>query len=275
MIYSFPHTLLGQTIIIKMKNFRIFAKFLSMILLLFFSACLAKEEQTQVRIVDLQGRVKPVKTRLPELNAQALASQGFSTGTRDINQPVQNVGYRYSPNKDATTGDFGAASSRAMKQTLQPSTTRDSNKETADFAGEENPMVATNAGSGTRGEVVQYDLSEAKIEADEPMAVMASPAKKSSKKSAKKIAKAEVVTQETSKFGKNFFAQVGSFSSKANADATLAKMKKFHSGKVEVSEGESVVYRVWLGPITSRKQANLLIKKIKDSGSDAVLVRGR
>ena len=52
-------------------------------------------------------------------------------------------------------------------------------------------------------------------------------------------------------------------------------MKKFHSGKVTVSEGENVVYRVWLGPIASRKQANSLIKKIKDSGSDAVLVRGK
>ncbi len=265
-----------------MKNFRTFAKFLSVISLLFFAACVIKNDQPQVRIVDLQGRAKPVKTRFPELNAQALASQGFSSGARDINQPAQDVGYRSSSrdvaDKDATKeiarSDFGASSAQSMKETLQPSASKESKKD--EFSDQENPSVVKNAGSGSGNEPVQYDLTEAKSDdINESNSVVVVPAKKTSKKSNKKIVLEEVAPREISNSGKKFFAQVGSFSSRANAEATLAKMKKFHLGKVEVSKGEKTVYRVWLGPVSDRKQANALIKKIKDSGGDAVLVRGK
>jgi hypothetical protein len=35
-----------------------------------------KDGQPKIRIVDLQGKSRPIVTRTPDLNAQALASQG-------------------------------------------------------------------------------------------------------------------------------------------------------------------------------------------------------
>jgi len=247
-----------------MKNFSIFAKFLSLILLLSFTACVKKDEEPQVRIVDLQGRAKSVRTRMPELNAKAMAEQGFSAAPRDINQASPDVGYR-SPATMANNkkDDFATASANNVKQVLQPSQDMELVKNEARNAN----AAPSNVGAGTGNEQIEYNLAEPEQEqrAETPK-IINHNAKKPAKKSAP-------VAQKTTG-GKKFFAQVGSFSSKGNADATLVEMKKFHRGKVEVLEGDKTVYRVWLGPFTNRNQANAAIKKIKASGHDAVLVRG-
>jgi len=248
-----------------MKNFRILAKFLSVILLLSFAACVKKDEEPQVRIVDLQGRAKPVKTRMPELNAKAMAEQGFAAQTRDINQAAPDAGYRNSPiianNKKE---DFGSASAKNMRQVLQPSQEPELVRNQANS---EN-VAAPNMGAGNGNEPIEYDLAEAKQdEAPSKPEIINHHAKKPVKKA--------VATAEKTTGGKKFFAQVGSFSSKGNAEATLVEMQKFHHGKVEISQGDKMVYRVWLGPFANRNQANAMIKKIKASGHDAVLVRGK
>ena len=256
-------------------------KFLFVFSLIFFTACAAKNDQPQVRIVDLQGRAKSVKTRYPELNAQALASQGFSTEPRDINQPAAEVGYR-SPAANAPTktpapkNDFGSVSAQNIQQTLQPSMPMDAARQEA--AATAASPIATQAGS-PKDEAIEYDLAEAKGDAapqnSEPaVAPQKSEKKYVVKKPAKKAVK-EVASKPEAKGGKKFYAQVGSFSNQASADSVLANMKKFHAGKIEVAEGEKTMYRVWLGPFSNRVQANNLIQKIKDSGGEAVLVRGK
>lgn len=267
MISSFLAAFLGlKTTNIQMKNFRISAKFLSLILPLFFVACAPQNEEAQIRIVDLQGNAKPVKTRMPELNAKALQQQGFDTRARDINTPAQDVGYRNIPNQIEKKDDFATVSVQNVKQVLQPQ---------APKVAEQPAVVETHSsnvavGAGNNAEAVEYDLSEAKKDENPAPVTIQEPTKKSAEKPAKKTPVEKVST----KGGKKFFAQVGSFSSEASANAALAKMKSFHAGKVTVLEGEKVMYRVWLGPIAERTKANSLVKKIKDSGNDAVLVRG-
>jgi cell division protein FtsN len=52
-------------------------------------------------------------------------------------------------------------------------------------------------------------------------------------------------------------------------------MKKFHSGKIETVEGEKTIYRVLLGPFSDKNKAKEVVKKITDSGRDAIITKGR
>ena len=52
-------------------------------------------------------------------------------------------------------------------------------------------------------------------------------------------------------------------------------MKKFHRGKVELSETQDHrMYRVLLGPFTSKPQARKVVSNIIKSGFEAILVKG-
>lgn len=241
----------------RITNF--FSKSLVIFLSLFFASCSSKNDQPQIRIVDLQGKARSVVTRTPELNAQALASQGMSS---EIRTAPRKVEIRQQNNED-----FGAASSQAIQQTLQtqPYENLSQNRQEDSTNISDNAIVA--AGSADKQErVVEYDLSK-EDQAEKPVA------KKSKQKiSAKKITKE--IAPKASK-GKKFFVQVGSFSNSVNADSELKKMKKFHSGKVEVVEGEKTIHRVLLGPFSSKSKAQEMVATIANSGHPAILVRSK
>jgi len=73
--------------------------------------------------------------------------------------------------------------------------------------------------------------------------------------------------------GKKIFVQVGSFVNQAAADSLLQKMEKFHAGKVEVVEGDKVIYRVLLGPFTDKASATKMVKRVAAAGHDAILTK--
>jgi cell division protein FtsN len=52
-------------------------------------------------------------------------------------------------------------------------------------------------------------------------------------------------------------------------------MEKFHQGRVETVNGEKKIYRVLLGPFSSKAQAREMAQKITDSGYEAVLMRNK
>lgn len=210
------------------------------------ASCASKDDQqNKIRIVDLQGKSHPVITRIPELNAQALAAQGKMVGDPFANKnsaPTQ---------KDLTknTPDYGAIQPESLQKTPP------------------RPAVAENVVAANKDQAVEYDLSDPaetkKIPAQTPVKKVAIS---KSKKSTKAVAAA--------KSGR-FSVQVGSFSSQESANQTLVAMQKFHAGKIETVEGEKTIYRVLLGPFSTRKQANELVKKITDSGHEAILVRNK
>ena len=225
-----------------MKQFlgKSFILFLSLI----FASCAAKnEQQPRIRIVDLDGKSHAVVTKIPELNKQAMSSQGLlreqpAVFENNISQEnTQNSAPQMAP-------DYGVlAMPTAPQKTMPP------------IAQQE---VAVGAGK-QEDEAIEYDLSSPEEDA------------KPAPKSVKKIAAAKPAT----KAEKGLFVQVGSFSNAENATKTLAKMEKFHKGRVETVEGEKPVYRVILGPFASKPKALALVKKIKASGSDAVLMRSK
>lgn len=243
---------------------------------LFLVSCVAKNnEPPQIRIVDMQGKTHNVVTKIPELNSQALASQGMQERQAQNNFLVnQQAASKQNVMREA---DFGAASSQSIQQTLQPQqfskpSPRENEKDTANSV--DNAVVVAGSGvAASNAETIEYDLSETKAapqEEDEKPQV-----KKSAKKVTAKKHKAEAAPVVASKGGKKFFVQVGSFTNRGNADNSLSEMKKFHSGKIEVVEGEKTVYRVLLGPFPNKAKATAMVSKITNTGHAAILVRSK
>jgi cell division protein FtsN len=241
---------------------KISAKNLVIFLGLIIASCSAKNDpQTKIRIVDLQGKSHPVATRIPDLNTQVLASQGrlqeeqtvIKNSTTETNSQLPNHS-----NKSAFSSQNLAVSQSNPSQAPaipvinnQSQTTQSSN-------------VMIGGGSMQKEQTVEYDLSKP----DE--AEMAS-----SKKVKFKVGQKAVVSESVAGKIKGFFAQVGSFSTMNSADKTLASMKKFHKGQIEIVDGDKTIYRVLLGPFPNLAKANEMIKKIKTSGHEAILVRNK
>lgn len=226
---------------------KIFGKNFVLFLSLILASCGAKnDQQTKIRIVDLQGKSHPVTTKTPELNNQALALQGNAqSGYNKFSNEQKKDEISSQKNSD-----FGTNSSETIQKTLQnyqpPA---------------ENPddKMLTAGAAENKDQAVEYDLSDEAVKEKKP----------AKSKAVKKIAEKKSVG------GKKFFAQVGSFSSASNARRTLAEMKKFHKGKIETVEGEKTIHRVLIGPFSSKVQANAMVKKITESGHEAVLVRSK
>jgi cell division protein FtsN len=248
----------------------IFSKILIVFFALFFTSCAPKNEpQTKIRIVDLKGNSHPVVTRTPELNIQALNSQGVQQS-----QQQNNI-------KNAVPPQFEQPNSAPNLPPIAPQNPSQHTNEPA-AKSYNNEMMA----AGDTNKTIEYDLAKA----DDQPSLIKKPADKKSKKSAAKVAKktpaaAAVAAEEeevetktaakTSGGSGKFFVQVGSFSSETNAKNTLAAMKKFHHGKIETSGGEKTIYRVILGPFVSKNQAAALSSKIKGSGHEAIIVKNK
>lgn len=200
-----------------------------------------KDGQPKIRIVDLQGKSHPVVTRAPELNTQALTSQSKMSPAE--NRPAQQGEVKYQPQPIKNYQDQNIANAQA----------------TSAFPAGQPTEEILEASTKEPVQSVEFDLTESK---------------KGEKKYVHKIGEAGSNKKEISS-GKKFFAQVGSFSNLSSADATLKKMKKFHSGKIETVEGDKTIYRVLLGPFSDRNKAKEMVKKITDSGSDAILTKGK
>lgn len=210
------------------------------------------DNQPQIRIVDLQGKTHPVVTKVPELNTQALASQGNSVASPIVSstkKPIQIGEVKYQNYQEQNLAN--AQATNVFPQGQQPASSK---QETGN-----NEALQVGAGKGNQDadQEVEYDLTENKS---------APKAEKSLKKLTNKS-----TTSATS--GTKFFVQVGSFSTKDRADLMLNKMKKFHSGKIETVEGEKTIYRALLGPLSNKTKARELAKKITSTGQDAIITK--
>jgi hypothetical protein len=243
---------------------KISAKNLVIFLGLIIASCSAKNDpQTKIRIVDLQGKSHPVATRIPDLNTQVLASQGrlkeeqsvIKNSTTEPNSQFSNPSDNSNQNLAASQSNPPQAPTFSVVNnqfpTNQPQPTQSSN-------------VMISGGSVQKEQTVEYDLSK-------PDEAEMKSGKKVKFKVGQKIAVSESEAGKT----KGFFAQIGSFSTMNNADKTLASMKKFHKGQIEIVDGDKTIYRVLLGPFPNRAKANEMVKKIKTSGHEAILVRNK
>lgn len=75
---------------------------------------------------------------------------------------------------------------------------------------------------------------------------------------------------------KKYYVQIGSFSNERAAEDSLSKMNRFSSGKIEsVEKDEKTIYRALLGPFKDKNGASAMVKKIKNSGNEAIIVRSQ
>jgi cell division protein FtsN len=245
---------------------KIFCTILVIFFSLVFVSCAAKkDQQTQIRIVDLQGKSRAVHTQVPELNLQAMYMQGMSTqasGPSNNSAQAKNSAEIPQQNLTQNNNDFG----KTIQQVFQPISQKQNQQVAAN-----NNVVTTAGAVQNPDQTVQYDLSESD---QAPAMEEKLPAKKSAKKilTSKKSSKKTVAAASATK---GIFVQVGSFSVLYNAKQSLASMQKFHSGIVETVEGEKPIYRVLLGPFSNKKAANQMVAKITNSGREAIVVRNR
>lgn len=214
-------------------------------------SCMPRQNQEpKIRIVDLQGKSRSVVTRMPILNNKALMMQRVEANKNQV-APQNNASYA-NQGQPINKLNYGEASSQIIQKTLQP--TQDAPQ--GQNPKGQNPIVAIKDKGADSS--IEYDLSDTPEVAEAPV----------QKKRKKKF----IISNQKRK---GLFVQVGAFSNASNAKKSLTRMQKFHNGRIEKVAGKKVVYRVLLGPFSSKKQANALVKKIKKSGHDAVLMRNR
>jgi cell division protein FtsN len=256
---------------------------LSFSLIFLLISCAAKEEKTQIRFVNLDGKPRNIAMRYPEKNVEALNKKMPSENIsfdESIDRSINNmVGGKKTPAPQENQATENAAVSYNLPAESAPAESAVVNKD------EQNQ------------EVVEYDLSENQSPAkaadkaenkDEKLVIHEVLAeekplknlKNKADKKAFKLAKAspkEVgsAAQSKAKSGK-YFVQVGAFSNNSNAQKLLTKMEKFHDGAVKkLSGNDKTVYRVWLGPLKNKDEAAALAKKISAKDQAAIVVKDK
>ncbi len=249
-----------------LKNFIIF---LSVVLV----SCSSKGDTKKIRIVDLQGKSHAVKTKVPELNAQILESQGklwqeermfgdTSNGQQGSNLVAQDLANQEPAQNKYPAADYNAASLELAKQNSQQIAQVQSD---ATMPTEIKPSkIAAGSFDSDKVVEVEYDLSDSKKSKKFKMA--SAPAKHE--------VLADPLTETSNGVLKGIFVQTGAFSTMNNAEKSSSAVQKFAKVQIEESaNGDQKIYRVLLGPFSNKTKANQVIAKIKKAGHEAIIVR--
>lgn len=238
---------------VKMKTS--FSKNFVILFSLILSSCLAQSEsQTKIRIVNLQGKSRPIQTKIPELNSIALLEQGKTSNDQHLSS------------NNVVLLDLDPKTKASNSRNIAP-VTPNMVQETLQTPQEPKDKKLINTLAANENQEVEYDLAVAKKTPIKSAKKLTNP-----KKAVKKARKKDVTSYKQKK---GLFVQVGSFSKVHNAKRSLAMMKKFHSGRIEKTGKKKTYYRVLLGPFSTNVAANKVIKKITNSGHEAILMRNR
>jgi cell division protein FtsN len=250
-----------------------FSTNLVIFLSLIFVSCSAKDDQkTKIRIVNMQGKPGKVITKVPDLNLQAMASQNrlkqeqmnFQSSAATKTDPQQQLAQNPADNSDIRDQNLAEPPSfgQPVLQNKVESPQRLPQKEVS----QKTDLLVGAGTMSDKSQTVEYDFSKLKKTTTDKLA---NDKIKEGTGTKKIITKKGVAVK-----ARIFFVQVGSFSKLSNANNLLDSMQKFYPGKVETVTAEKTIYRVLLGPFSSRKKAGEIIKKITASGTKAILVRG-
>jgi cell division protein FtsN len=267
---------------------KLFLKGFIIFLSLTIASCKMGGDSKKIRIVDLQGKSHALKTRVPELNAPILQSQGklqqqenmFENSTASSsynNQNNDNFSYQQptevneaplvEQNKYATA-DYQAASSELAMQNAQlqgtVNTPQSPNTQYANVA----------AGKVAEEEIKEIDITDStKSKKSFGKASVLAKHKVAAKRSNKKVAVPSSQESYSSDLS-GIFVQTGAFSTLGNAEKSALKMQKFSKTQIEESEVQGKkFYRVLLGPFSNKTKAKQMVSKIKGTGHDAIIVR--
>lgn len=275
------------------KNF----KNLSLILLL-ASCSYFQNHQTdnkpQIRIVDLNGKPHNVKTRMPQLNAEAIAK--INENNNSSNRQVQNSDKRIvADNHSATLNANSYGQYQADQQDesgkFDPSGYQVQNVELNNIDNKAvsepkstNVQAAAVAESGDKSDQgsKRFDFTSEQSNqsnqlANNSLLINANSGKKSFKFGGSKVKASQETEQKIIKVKNNthgIFVQTGVFSSASRADHNLHQVSAFHKGEVEeVAADGKKLYKVLIGPFANKKQAQIVIKKLSKSGQKSFIVK--
>jgi hypothetical protein len=238
----------------------------------------------QIRIVDLDGKARPVKRYVPAGNAQILQQQ--SAGNTVTEAALQSHTKPVAENIstfDAANNFNQTATQQVQAPPKSPIATPDAVKQIQNPTAQQMPAT------------VSYDLgleAQNSAKAAEPIKI----AQNQQVKSKELVTKLPTKTLNNKKAGKKFtlkspktsatsiasqkttsgtFIQIGYFGVKANANRTLDKNRKISEGLIEeVKMNGKMGYRVLLGPINGRAAAKNILNKAKKAGyKDAFIVK--
>lgn len=253
---------------------------LSFSLIFLLISCATKEEKTQIRFVNLNGKPRNISMRYPEKNVEALNKK----------MPNENISFDESIDR-SINNMVGSKKTPAPQENQAVENAAVSYNLPAESAPVESGVVNKDE---QNQEVVEYDLSEKQspakaenkdeklvihevlAEEEKPLKNLKNKADKKAFKLAKAAPKEADVTPESKAKSGKYFVQVGAFSNNSNAQKLLTKMEKFHDGAVKkLSGNDKTVYRVWLGPLKNKGEAAALAKKISAKNQAAIVVKDK
>lgn len=244
---------------------------LIIVLLLFLTSCynfkeFSKNKQNQkIRLVDLQGKSRPIELKTPPQNLTALNKQGNLTINKINSQPAQKYQKQnFSQNKYANLPQNELEKTLAMptKNNVITSNPPIKYKETEE-------KKSNNINAFNKQEVlkeVEYDLAKVK----EPKLL------NNNKKNNITSKKLSVATSNIVK--KGYYAQAGSFSNEIYAKKHLEKLRKiapkstkFNIQKAKINKKQ--YYRVLVGPYNYKNSAKSMVNLLKKKKQSSILIK--
>ncbi len=249
---------------------------------------LKKDNDVEIRLVNLDGQSRKMNTRIPTLNLKALSDQGKLYSTTSNITTVNNLYKSQNTDIDARYIENRIPSQNLVRdtsynnqdnfktlepemKTLEDDALEDDNKQNfGDFSSQFVQNLAQKNLQNEQITEVNYDLGSDQENAEKEQNSLDEPLNMDTTKNKEKDNK--LITFDSYK--KEIYVQVGSFSKESNARNFLKFMKKFNKGEIQqVKTKTGIVHRVLLGPMDNPKRANDIMIQIKNAGHDAILFR--
>jgi len=272
----------------KLKLLKYYSNLLVIISIFLVVSC-NKNKSTELRFVNLAGKSKPIKFRVPEENAQIL------NNSKSVNLPNPNLNKETNQNSasktttevaknnppiipqnslntafnknEASNSDSSAVSNQYSDNQQQSSKTIAEQK--YDFAENVNNYLVPNPAFSYKKPEEEMIIQGKYV--NENKHIQEKILDKSKKNNLKSFKKAEKILNNTGE--KQFYLQLGSFNNQENATDFINKSKNKNLQTIEANLGNKTVYRTVLGPYQNRKIALKEMQKIKKSGQEVVIIK--
>ncbi len=286
-----------------LKNLKLLnycTQFLTILVIFVVFSC-NKNQSSQLRFVNLAGKSKPIKFRVPEENAQILGNAKQNTLQSNKNDATldkslnQNLAQNSVQNISPTNQVLVENANPALKTQNIPQNTLDSNQSSS---ANTNVQYSNNQQQSVKNIADQkYDFAENVANSlspkpasvnnqvpEEEMIIKGNytnetknikEKEKISDKSKKNLQKSQEKQPLAIKNynEKKFYLQIASFSNQENAVDFSQKSKHKNIEVIEANLGGKTVFRAVVGPYQTRLMASKEMQKIKKSGQEAVIIK--
>ncbi|MFC1659091.1 SPOR domain-containing protein [Pseudomonadota bacterium] len=261
----------------KFSNIFLLPSIISIVTIVILTSCQPKAEN--LRVVNSRGQPVNLEKKVPVFNSQQLEKQkafkqnngGITlideSGPKYFNSRGNN--YAYAEKQDSLPESIFADQIKNDKRKIIKK-----NPDKATIKEVETPIteneVNIQSGNIDSKNRVEYLFPEDKT----------SPTRKKSQKNNNVVAlnqKSKTTTQSSSPYKNDFYyLQLGAFKSKKGAETMLNDYKRISSGEIkEVTINKQKIYRVVLGPYTTKNRAETNKEKVIKTGHYDVFVTKR